>query len=64
MLKLMTDLISGKVVPEQLFPDQISLLWSFQQLSIIRLRGLWVTAPAAESCPHFLSVSACLRNWP
>ena len=26
MLKLMSDLISGKVVPEQLFPDPIFLL--------------------------------------
>ncbi|MEY8457070.1 hypothetical protein [Turicimonas muris] len=29
MLKLMSDLISGKVVPEQLFPDSIFLLWIF-----------------------------------
>ena len=29
MLKLMSDLISGKVVPEQLFSDPIFLLWTF-----------------------------------
>ena len=29
MLKLMSDLISGKVVPEQLFPDPIFLLLPF-----------------------------------
>ncbi|GEM_PF-4466215 len=29
MLKLMSDLISGKVVPEQLFPDSIFLLLTF-----------------------------------
>ncbi|EGG51849.1 hypothetical protein HMPREF9439_02171 [Parasutterella excrementihominis YIT 11859] len=35
-----------------------------QQLSTIRLRGLWITALTAESCPHFPMVNACLRNWP
>ena len=29
-----------------------------QQLFIIRLRGLWVTALTAESCPHFPMVNA------
>ena len=29
MLKLMSDLISGKVVPEQLSPDSIFLLLTF-----------------------------------
>lgn len=29
MLKLMSDLISGKVVPEQLFPDSIFLMLTF-----------------------------------
>ena len=43
---------------EKLFRNNFSLIrfsccCLFQQLSIIWFSKLWVTAPAAESCPHF-----------
>ena len=55
-LEIFSTLISKK--------STLALSSTVQQLSMIRLQGLWVTALTAESCPHFPKVNACPRNWP